>query len=169
NGEGVFPVSLKGKRVLLIGDSMAEGIGWYLRGKVEQAGGQYIGEPWCSSTTYSWYDTGRFDQMLERHRPDIVFIALGSNEIFNKQAEQSAPIIREMVRKLGDKPAYWIGPPSWKPDKGIVSVIENNFQPGHFYNSNDLQVPRGPDKAHPTRRGYETWTELVWTWYAGLS
>ena len=36
------------------------------------------------------------------------------------------------------------------------------------YNANDLQVPRGPDKIHPTRKGFETWTELIWNWYAGL-
>jgi hypothetical protein len=168
DGAGNFPVSLKGKKVLLIGDSMAEGIGWFLRGKVEEAGGQYIGEPWCSSTTYSWYDTGRFDQMMERYHPDIIFIALGSNELFNKQAETSAPIIQEMVRKIGDRPAFWIGPPSWKPDKGIVGVIESNFQPGHFYNANSLEVPRGHDKIHPTRDGFKTWTNLIWDWYAGL-
>jgi lysophospholipase L1-like esterase len=165
-GEGAYPVSLAGKTVLLIGDSMAEGIGWFLRGKVEAANATYVGEPWCSSTTCSWQGTGRLREMLERHKPDIVFIALGSNEIFIKQPEARAPIIRQMVQEIGDRPAYWIGPPSWKPDKGIVRVIEENFQPGHFYNSNDLVVPRRKDGAHPTYEGYQTWTELIWNWYA---
>ncbi|HEX8144130.1 MAG TPA: hypothetical protein VF553_16130 [Pyrinomonadaceae bacterium] len=168
DGEGAYPVSLTGKTVLLVGDSMAEGIGWFLREKVEAAGGRYAGEPWCSSTTCSWFETGRLREMLEKHKPDIVFIALGSNEIFIKQPEVRAPIIKQMVEEIGNRPAYWIGPPSWKPDKGIVRVIEENFQPGHFYNSNDLVVPRRKDGAHPTREGYQTWTELIWNWYARL-
>ncbi|HEX8495124.1 MAG TPA: hypothetical protein VF658_19950 [Pyrinomonadaceae bacterium] len=168
-GAGAYPVSLAGKTVLLVGDSMAEGIGWSLKGKVLAAGGRYVGEPWCSSTTCTWQESGRLSEVLARHKPDIVFIALGSNEIFIKDAEKSrAPAIRRMVEELGERPAYWIGPPSWKPDKGIVNVIEANFQPGHFYNSNDLKVPRRKDGAHPTVEGYQTWTELIWDWYARI-
>lgn len=168
NGDGVYPITLTGKTVLLVGDSMAEGLGWYLRDRVESAGGRYIGEPWSSSTIPSWNETGRFKQMLARYNPDVVFIALGSNEIFLKEPRGRVPLIKQMTQELGTRPAYWIGPPSWKPDRGIVHIIEENFQPGRFYNSNDLKVPRAKDGAHPTRDGYKTWVELVWNWYARI-
>jgi hypothetical protein len=166
DGEGAFPLSLKNKTVLLVGDSMAEGVGPWLQKRVEAAGGRFINGQERSSTIVWWQGSGKLRELLVRHQPDIVFIALGSNEIFLAQPELRAPLIKEMVTEIGARPSYWIGPPSWKPDSGLVRVIEENFQPGHFYNSNDLKVPRAPDGKHPTTQGYETWTNLVWNWYA---
>jgi hypothetical protein len=104
--------------------------------------------------------------MIERYRPDIVFIALGSNELQARKPEQRAPLVKRMVEEIGARPAYWIGPPSWKPDRGLLRVIEENFQPGRFYNASDLQVTRQRDGKHPTPEGFAQWTELVWDWYA---
>jgi lysophospholipase L1-like esterase len=165
-GAGLYPLALANKTVLLIGDSMAEGIGPFLRKKVEAAGGRFVGLPWCSSTTVGWLDSGRITEDLAQYKPDIVFIALGSNEIFIKNPDERAPVIKKIVAQLGNRPAYWVGPPSWKPDSGIVRVIEENFQPDHFYNSNDLKVERRKDGAHPKVEGYAYWTELIWDWYA---
>lgn len=165
-GDGAFPLSLRNKTVLLIGDSMAEGVGPWLQKKVEEVGGRFINAQERSSTIVWWQGSGKLRELMARHTPDVVFIALGSNEIFLEQPALRAPLIKQMVEVLGTRPGYWIGPPSWKPDSGLVRVIEENFQPGHFYNSNDLQVPRARDGKHPTAQGYQTWTELVWNWYA---
>lgn len=168
DGNGTFPVSLKEKTVVLIGDSMAEGLGWFLRGKIEAAGGHYIIESSQSSTIPAWQNR-RLREVIDRDQPDILFISLGSNELFLKDPERTrAPLIRQLTQDIGDLPAFWIGPPSWKPDNGLVHVIETNFQPDHFYNSNDLKVPRRGDGAHPTREGFETWANLVWDWYARI-
>ncbi len=165
---GTYPVSLQNKTVLLIGDSMAEGLGWFLRGKVEEAGGRYILESRQSSTIPSW-EGGKLKEAIERHKPDVLFISLGSNELFVMKPEQTrAPLIQQMTKEIGDLNAFWIGPPSWKPDNGLVRVIEENFQPNHFYNSNDLKVERRGDGAHPTREGFEIWANLIWDWYAGI-
>jgi lysophospholipase L1-like esterase len=166
DGAGAFPVQLSGKTVLLAGDSMAEGIGPYLQKKVEAAGGRFINGQERSSTIVWWQGSGKLRALLGQHQPDIVFIALGSNEIFLAQPELRAPLIKEMVAELGKRPAFWVGPPSWKPDTGLVHVIDENFQSGHFYNSNDLKVPRAADGKHPTAQGYQHWTELIWNWYA---
>jgi lysophospholipase L1-like esterase len=166
DGEAAFPLSLGNKTVLLVGDSMAEGVGPWLKKKVETAGGRFIDGHERSSTIVWWQGSGKLRELLALHHPDIVFIALGSNEIFLKQPELRVPLIKQMVEEIGARPSFWIGPPSWKPDTGLVHVIEENFQPGHFYNSNDLKVPRAADGKHPTAQGYGTWTELVWNWYA---
>lgn len=164
-GDGTFPISLRNKTVLLVGDSMAEGVGPWLQKKVEEVGGRFINGQERSSTIVWWQGSGKLRELIALHRPDVVFIALGSNEIFLEQPNLRAPLIKQMVEELGTRPGYWIGPPSWKPDSGLVRVIEENFQPGHFYNSNDLKVPRAADGKHPTAQGYQTWTELVWNWY----
>ncbi|HKR00857.1 MAG TPA: SGNH/GDSL hydrolase family protein [Pyrinomonadaceae bacterium] len=166
DGEGSFPLSLRNKTVLLVGDSMAEGVGPWLQKKVESVGGRFINGQERSSTIVWWQGSGKLREELMRYQPDVVFIALGSNEIFLDKPELRAPLIKQMVEEIGARSSYWIGPPSWKPDTGLVRVIEENFQPGHFYNSNDLKVPRAHDGKHPTAQGYETWTDLVWNWYA---
>ncbi|MDT4952559.1 MAG: hypothetical protein QOJ02_697 [Acidobacteriota bacterium] len=166
DGAGAFPLSLQNQTVLLVGDSMAEGVGPWLKKKVETAGGRFIDGHERSSTIVWWQGSGKLRELLAQHHPDIVFVALGSNEIFLKQPELRAPLIKQMVEEIGAHPSFWIGPPSWKPDSGLVHVIEENFQPGHFYNSNDLKVPRAADGKHPTAQGYGTWTDLVWNWYA---
>lgn len=159
------PLRLAGKRVLLVGDSMAAGLQPSLQKRVEESGGRFFGEPWQSSTIIGWEGTGRLTQMLELYQPDIVFISLGSNELQARRPEQRAPLIRRMVEEIGPRPAYWIGPPSWKPDKGLLRVIEENFQPNHFYNAGNLNVPRQRDGKHPTLEGFSQWTELIWNWY----
>jgi hypothetical protein len=164
-GAGAYPVSLAGKSVLLVGDSMAEGLRPSLQQRVEAAGGRFFGEPWQSSTIIGWEGSGRLKEMLERYQPDIVFISLGSNELEAHRPEGRAPLIKRMLEEIGRRPAYWIGPPSWKTDRGLLRVIEENFQPGHFYNASDLQVPRQRDGKHPTLEGFSQWTELIWTWY----
>jgi hypothetical protein len=164
-GAGASPLSLAGKRVLLVGDSMAEGLRPSLQQRVEAAGGRFIGEAWQSSTIIGWEGSGRLREMLERYQPDIVFISLGSNELQARRPEGRAPLIRRMVAEIGGRPAYWIGPPSWKTDRGLLRVIEENFQAGHFYNASDLQVPRQRDGKHPTLEGFSQWTELIWSWY----
>lgn len=159
------PLALAGKRVLLVGDSMAAGLQPSLQKRVEEAGGRFFAEPWQSSTIIGWEGTGRLTQMLELYQPDIIFISLGSNELQARRPEQRAPLVKRMVEEIGPRPAYWIGPPSWKPDRGLLRVIEENFQPNHFYNASNLNVPRQRDGKHPTLEGFSAWTELIWNWY----
>lgn len=161
-----YPVSLKGRRVLLVGDSMAQGLAPFLQRKVEAAGGQWASAPEQSSTIIWWQGSGKLRELISEHRPDIIFIALGSNELYTRDAQSRASVIQKMVAEIGSRQAYWIGPPTWKPGATLVPVIEDNFQPGHFYNSDTLDVPRAKDGKHPTGAGYERWVELIWQWYA---
>lgn len=169
DGVGAYPVSLAGKTVLLVGDSMAEGLRPSMQKRVEAVGGRFFAEPWQSSTIIGWEGTRRLKQMIERYQPDIIFISLGSNELEARRPEERAPLIKQMLAEIGARPAFWIGPPSWKQDKGLLGVIAENFQPGHFFNASNLQVPRQPDGKHPTLEGFEQWTEMIWNWYARMS
>ncbi|MBD0372244.1 MAG: hypothetical protein ICV60_15485 [Pyrinomonadaceae bacterium] len=165
-GAGAYPVSLAGRKVLLVGDSMGQGIAPFLQRKVEAAGGSFVGAPEQSSTIIWWQGSGKLRALIAQHRPDSIFIALGSNELYMKNAQERAPVIRAMLAEIGAREAYWIGPPTWKPGSTLSPVIEENFQSGHFYNSESLSVPRGKDGKHPTLEGYDQWVELIWRWYA---
>jgi lysophospholipase L1-like esterase len=166
DGDGSYPISLQGKTVMVVGDSMVDGFTWFMKDKVEAAGGRYVAESWISSTTVAWAGTHRMSEMVAKYQPDIVFITLGSNEIDVPKVESRSAAVKTISDEMGDRPGFWIGPPSWVPDKGIVKVIEQNFRPGHFYNANDLKVPRRDDGKHPNREGFKIWVDLVWDWYA---
>ena len=125
-----------------------------------------MGAPEQSSTIIWWQGSGKLRALISQHRPDIIFIALGSNELYVKDATGRARVIQSMVAEIGEREAYWIGPPAWKPGSKLLPVIEENFQAGHVYNSDGLDVPRGKDGKHPTPEGYERWVELIWNWYA---
>ena len=158
--------ALEGKTVLLVGDSMAEGIGPWLQQKVMAAGGRFVSR-FNRSSTISWWASGPLQSALARHQPDIVFIALGSNEIFMARPQTAAPFIWRIVAQLGSRSAFWVGPPCWEPDHGLVGVIEANFMSGRFYNSNSLRVTRARDGKHPTAQGYQHWVNLIWAWSSG--
>ncbi|HYJ47719.1 MAG TPA: hypothetical protein VEV81_13975, partial [Pyrinomonadaceae bacterium] len=100
-GEGSFPLSLQNKTVLLVGDSMAEGVGPWLKKKVESVGGRFIDGHERSSTIIFWQEGGKLQEKLAEYHPDIVFIALGSNEIFIEKPEIRAPLIQQMVSEIG--------------------------------------------------------------------
>jgi hypothetical protein len=165
-GTGAYPLGLAGRKVLLVGDSMGQGIAPFLQSRVEAAGGSFVGASEQSSTIIWWQGSGKLKTLIAQHRPDIIFIALGSNELYVTDAQARAGIIRTMVAEIGQREAYWIGPPAWKPGSRLLPIIEENFQTGHFYNSDQLDVPRGKDGKHPTLQGYERWVELIWRWYA---
>ena len=169
DGDGVYPISLTGKTVMVVGDSMADGLAWFMKGKVEDAGGHFVGEAWNSSTTTAWESEHRMSADIDKYNPDIIFLALGSNEVEARDMEKRAVAVKEISTEMGDRPGYWVGPPSWVPDKGIVKTIEENFRPGHFYNANDLKVPRRGDGKHPNRDGFKIWVDLLWDWYANVA
>lgn len=169
DGDGVYPISLNGKTVMVVGDSMADGLAWFMKDKVEDAGGRFVGEAWNSSTTTSWQADRRMSADIAKYQPDIIFLALGSNEVEARDMEKRGPAVRSIAQEMGDRPGYWVGPPSWVPDKGIVKTIEENFRPGHFYNANDLKVPRRGDGKHPNRDGFKIWVDLLWDWYANVA
>jgi lysophospholipase L1-like esterase len=152
--------------VLLTGDSMSGALMAAFKKRIEAAGGHFYCEPWYSSTTIQWAESKKLTELIEAHKPDIVFIALGSNEIFIPNLGPRAEAVKSIAGELDTLPGYWIGPPSWKPDQGIVKTIEANFPPGHFCNSNNLDLPRRRDGAHPTVEGSEQWAVYIWDWFS---
>jgi hypothetical protein len=153
----------KGTRVLMFGDSMVtSGLGVYLEERVRALGGtwSHISKP--SSTTVSWADGRDLQELVARARPDVVVIALVSNELFVPNPRARIYAIREIIKRVGARPCLWIGPPSWRPDKGIVAVVRETASPCRFFDSAQLPLERQSDGIHPTLHGGRAWGEAVW-------
>jgi len=162
---------LRGKRILMIGDSMVNsGINAHLRIYFKKHGVvSYITKSWASSTTVTWARTPMLRKYLWKWDPDIVLVCIGTNEIFIPYPKMRIRSIRTILAKMGRRRrVYWIGPPAWKRDNGLIGVIRAQLPRDHFFDSSKLRIPRMPDGYHPSTLGAKIWGTAIWRWYAAL-
>lgn len=157
---------LQGKTVLVLGDSMiVTGLVIWLGAVVRTNGGTLKRWAWASSTTETWA-TGRvLDLALRRHKPDIVLVVLGSNELYLDRPVERARHVRAIVARLGSRPYRWLGPPVWGRQTGILEVIRQNVPAGRFYPFNGRPIARNRDGKHPSPWGARTWTYDFARWW----
>lgn len=157
------------RKVLFIGDSftgwMAERFNAY--GELNDFDVATV--VWDGSTISKWGNTPRLKEIVDEVNPDVVFVSLGMNELFelNPQQTLTAPV-KKIIDSMGDTPYVWIGPPSWPGhDKGeeLNSWLEKTLGPSHFYRSFDLELARqSKTNPHPSRQGIEKWMDLFVKW-----
>ena len=160
--------SLTGKIVLHVGDSMVGG-NWGLTKALEQRfvgeGAKFIHDYKVSESIVSYDHSPKLKDLLAKHKPDIVIITLGTNDVFVPYPASMAGNIQNIVKRVGARECYWMGPPTWKPDTGIVQVLKDNVAPCKFYDSSNLKLQRGGDGIHPTDRGGADWAASFWTFF----
>ena len=170
------------KRVLQIGDST---VGWQgglskaLERRFHAEGSKFLSEAVTSASIANFDTSERYQGLLAKYKPDLVLITLGANDVFiphpatlsgnvmkiAKRAADGGPDVQPGPHKKSD--CYWIGPPTWKKDTGIVEVIRQNSRPCKFFDSSDLTLKRRGDGIHPTDEGGETWGALFWAFFKG--
>lgn len=152
----------KGTKVLVFGDSMVDsGFGQRLQKLADARGATLVHDSWVSSSTTSWSKGSRLDNLLVVHRPDVVIVALGANEVFLPSPEAVSSRVRAIVNKLAPRPCMWVSPPLWKGETGIVGVERANAGPCGFYDSGAVKVERAKDGIHPTPKGGSDWADAV--------
>ena len=158
----------QGTLVLHIGDSFAAALGVELGKRLKAVGVRNALEYKTASYIPNWSFDGDVPKFVASYQPDLVLITLGANEIEIPNPEQRAGAIRHLVGELGGCPCVWIAPPLWKPDTGLLKVIRENIAPCRYLDSNALvqDLPRGPDKIHPSAEGREIWAGIVFDWLA---
>ena len=153
------------KNILIIGDSMLEGLNPRLAAYAEANGHRLNSVIWYSSTSEYWGTCDTLKVFLRRFKPDYIFISLGGNELFVKNIEEKrAAYVRNFLDQIGDIPYLWIGPPNWKEDTGINRLIAKMTKPGCFFLSNGMTFEREKDGAHPTRRSAALWFDSIARW-----
>ena len=162
----VLARTLKGKTVLVLGDSMiVTGFEIWIRAAIHKHGGIFRRWSWASSTTRKWANSGVLERALRKYHPDIVLILLGSNELYLDHPEERARHVKTIVRKLGKRPFWWLSPPVWGKQTGIVDVIRRNVPRGRFYPFNHHKIARMKDGHHPSPWGARTWAYDFVRWW----
>ncbi len=163
-------------RVLHLGDStvgFAGGLTKALRPRFVDAGIKYYGDSYTAAGIQSYDDDKdkRLQVLIKAFKPDMIIINMGMNNLTVPHPEVLIPHIKSLVKKLiGDGPVprvcYWIGPPSWKPDRRLLNpVLAENTPPCIFFNSSNLMLERQRDKVHPTDKGGEVWAKHFWYFF----
>jgi acyl-CoA thioesterase-1 len=167
-GAAVVLPSLTGKTVLHVGDSMVGG-NWGLTKALEQKftaeGAKFIRDYKVSESIISYDHSPKLKSLVDKHHPDIVILTLGTNDVFVPYPASMAGNVQNIVKRIGARECYWMGPPTWKPDTGIVQVLKDNVTPCKFYDGSNLKLQRGGDGIHPTDRGGADWAASFWTFF----
>lgn len=153
------------QRILIIGDSMLEGLNPRLAAYARENGHTLNSVIWYSSTTKYWGESDTLKVFIRRFNPTYIFISLGANELFVRNiADHREALLKNFLRQIGDIPYVWIGPPNWKKDTGINEMIARNVPKGRFFCSNGMHFDRKADGAHPTHASASLWMDSIARW-----
>lgn len=150
--------------VLVFGDSMTHHLAMSISKYGTKNNYKVLGVTWESSSIPGWRNSGKIRKYMEMSKPDFVIISLGSNEMGLKSFERRIPDIKGIISQIGDIPYIWVGPPLWKEDKGLYPVLEKAIPKGKVFKIEDMDISRGPDHVHPTRRGADQWVDSLMRW-----
>lgn len=150
--------------VLIFGDSMTHHLAMSIAKYGTKNRYKVTGVTWESSSIPGWADSEKLKKYLEMSNPDYVFISLGSNEMGLKNFDQRLPYVQKILAQLDSLPYVWVGPPLWKEDKGFYTMLNKALPPGHLFRTENLDLERGPDHIHPTKKGADMWADTLMRW-----
>lgn len=155
------------KRMLLLGDSLAVGLGPPLKKLAASKGIGVAHDGKVGTTSAAWAHGQSLAADLARDNFDTVLVSLGTNDMAGSwTAEQVASYmgaIVDAVQKRGAR-VVWVAPPRMPTlreeavRKAIASLGVAVFP------SDALEIPRGGDKIHPTAIGYAGWAGAILSW-----
>jgi lysophospholipase L1-like esterase len=163
----------RGLKVLLIGDSLGVGTAPHYAAQAKEAGVEFRSIAITGTRIDQWAQSQELPNILQSFKPDLVLVSLGTNDAFMKGADivakQRAALDR-LLQVLHGIDIVWIGAPTLPnpPSPGVILMIQEAagaLAPRfHYFHSERLPIPRGPDGIHPTARGYAGWAGAVWHW-----
>lgn len=158
----------EGTVVLHVGDSMAGALGVALNDELKQHNVKGILRFKTASYIPGWAGGQELPLHLSQMKPDLVLITLGTNEVKMPDPTQRAPLVKKIVKLIGDRPCVWIAPPIWTEERGLYQVIRDNVAPCRYMDTEVVYpgMPRLGDKIHPTINARKEWAKRVVAWLA---
>lgn len=159
-----------GDRMFLVGDSFAVGLAPHLAVLAREGRAEFEHVAKEGTRIDQWANSQVMKDKLKQFRPTLVVVSLGTNDEYLGEggAARQAPYLDVLLRNLqGLAPEVaWIGPPKLPKPKsnGVLALLRSKIPESHYFPSQNLQVPRGPDALHPTARGYAGWAGAIWRW-----
>ena len=162
------PTVSKGDRILLVGDSLAEGLKRPAARLASLCGCDFASATKSGSTIAFWVGPNliQLQKIIEEFKPTLTLICLGTNDsLSNASIEKLTKSVSEMVAICGN--CLWICPPKLPFEERVCSIVSNRSVP-HFVSAN-LPLPQ-VDSIHLSSLGYAAWAEHIWSYLTcGLS
>jgi hypothetical protein len=150
------------QRILLIGDSMLEGLGPRLNDYCEENNHTLAQVIWYSSNTM-WYGTSdTIPKFIKKFKPTYIILVIGSGDVIaDNVLIKRKPYVEKILEQIKGYKYIWVGPPNWRKDSGINELLENSVEEGTFFLSKNLTFERVEDGIHPTRESAAKWMDAI--------
>lgn len=177
----------RNSRILLIGDSMAQGLGPQIKALATDARLPYLGYGIPGTRIGQWSSSQWLDQSLIDFQPTLTLVSLGTNDAYESTPDLWAakkPSLEALLDKLERFPnrhsndtadlvyglgteVIWIGPPALPEQQGGMRLNSSflgalKSAAPNYFDSSLLDIPRGPDNLHPTVKGFAGWAGAIW-------
>lgn len=151
--------------ILLIGDSMLDGLGSRFVDYAAENGDEFHAVIWYGSNTMHWATTRDLEYQINRVHPTFIIMSLGYNDLGYYDFDRRGEWVDEIIRKFGKIPFIWIGPLPRRNirDRRIVSVIRERVGDKRFFDSSNTVCAR-LDGNHPTYPAAARWVDSIAKW-----
>jgi len=171
-----------GESILIIGDSLSQGLTGPLRGLAQKDSHAFSSGPGVQgSHTTEWAPGGAYNQRLTdglAAKPSVVLIVLGTNDEYDARNPQAVNTVIQRARAIISQVEasgarfYWIGPPlplpfynGRDPANLVTPALKSAIPSSQYFPSESYTIPRDPtDRLHPSSAGYSQWSGYIWTW-----
>lgn len=172
----------KASRILLVGDSLAQGLDPHLRAFAKESGYPYLAAHEVGSPIRYW--TGaRLAAALEQSKATLAIVVLGTNDLAGKRtAEQLYADAGHLLSQLAQFPrpdegfclgvdVLWVSPlsgmlgahpaASGALEESVLTPPESCGKV-EWFDSAALDIKTGGDGVHPVASGYASWAGAIW-------
>lgn len=163
------PKMRAGMKVFLVGDSLAVGLSRPLSALAADHKVQFESMTVSGTRIDQWVNNAALFSRLQQFKPDLILVSLGTNDEYVQPLDTKAhqQHLQTLLTKLrAFAPVAWIGPPKLPKTNtnGAIPLLIENVPSSMYYPSQKLEIPRAPDKLHPTTGGYAGWAAKIWSW-----
>ena len=153
------------QRIMIVGDSMLEGLIPRLAAYAKHNNHKLYSVIWYASSSKYWATCDTLERYIKKYKPTYIFMALGANELFIRNIKElRRDYVKTIVKKFGDIPYVWIGPPNAKKDTGINELLQENVPADRFFLSRGMKFSYTKDGIHPTKASASQWMDSVVRW-----
>jgi hypothetical protein len=152
-------------RVLIMGDSESGGLCFQLYDYCQENGHNLVAAlNWYSASIFNLAYADTVNDVIKKYKPTYIFIVVGLNEMYAKDLNNRRKAAQILAKKISGIPYTWIGPANYREDYGINQVFKESAEPGTYYLTKQLDLPKGGDKRHPSKVGYRIWMDSLAVW-----
>ena len=154
----------KNKSILLLGDSLAEGMTSTFYKLAKQYGYNSISN--CRRGSGIQYWSSRIEKIILQNKPALTLISLGTNDAGTPSPEAQRKHIKNIknIAIKNNVRILWILPQRlpahFHNQDAIKRIIIEEF--GDDVLDTSIELEKTSDRIHPTREGYESWMNIIW-------